>query len=195
MDSRGLRIDWGRRPRTPYAGRRRGGRIMTRRKEDTRTSPAALREWMKYPVLFFIGGAAYYGVELLFRGYSHPTMFALGGLCFLLCGMVNEHLSWEMPFVLQQAIGALLITALELAFGVVLNRILGLNIWDYSDLPLNFLGQICLPFTAAWFLLAAVAILLDDYLRHWLWHEEMPHYRFFIDRRFIRAPRCQESGG
>ena len=68
----------------------------------------------------------------------------------------------------------ILITALELAFGVVLNRILGLNIWDYSDLPLNFLGQICLPFTAAWFLLAAVAILLDDYLRHWLWHEEMP---------------------
>ena len=138
---------------------------------------AVMREAGKFPMLFVIGGAAYYGIEILFRGYSHPAMFALGGLCFLLCGMVNEYIPWEMALVRQQAIGAFIITGLEFVFGVVLNLFMGLDIWDYSDLPFNILGQICLPFTAAWFLLAGVAIVVDDYLRHWLWGEDAPHYR------------------
>lgn len=131
---------------------------------------------MKGTFLFGVGGLLYYGIELLFRGYSHPAMIIVGGICFLLCGELNEVIPWEMPLQLQMAICSVMITAVEFLSGIVLNIWLDLAIWDYSGLPFNVLGQICLPFMAAWFFLAAVAIILDDYLRYWLFHEEKPHY-------------------
>jgi len=36
---------------------------------------------------------------------------------------------------------------------VIFNILLEKNVWDYSHIPLNFLGQICLPFSGAWFML------------------------------------------
>jgi uncharacterized membrane protein len=77
---------------------------------------------------------------------------------------------------LQGAIGAAIITALEFVAGVVLNVWLGLGIWDYSAMPFNVLGQICLPFTLAWVPLAVVAVVVDDWLRHFLFGEDKPHY-------------------
>ena len=59
-----------------------------------------------------------------------------------------------------------------------LNLMLGLHIWDYSDMPFNFLGQICLPFTILWLFLSLLCIFVDDWLRHALFHEEKPHYRW-----------------
>ena len=56
---------------------------------------------------------------------------------------------------------------------------LGLNIWDYSNMPLNLWGQICLPFSCLWFFLSAVAIILDDELRYNIFGEEKPHYYFW----------------
>jgi uncharacterized membrane protein len=79
--------------------------------------------------------------------------------------------------VQQSLIGALLTTFVELISGLILNVWLGLGIWDYSNLPFNFMGQICLPFFFAWIALSCVAIILDDYLRYWLFHEEKPHYQ------------------
>ena len=43
-------------------------------------------------------------------------------------------------------------------------------------MPGNFLGQICPQFTLAWLALSLVGIVLDDYLRYWLFREEKPHY-------------------
>lgn len=131
---------------------------------------------IKELILFLIGGFIYLGIELLYRGYSHWTMFLLGGLCFLIIGALNENFEWELSFIKQSCIGAIAVTALEFIFGIVFNIILQLNIWDYSELPLNILGQICLPFTFIWFLLSAIAIVLDDWLRYWLFKEEKPHY-------------------
>lgn len=134
---------------------------------------------IKYPVLFFVGGLVYYLIEILYRGFSHPSMFVLGGICFILCGLINELYSWDTPLIAQQGICAIIITVLEFVFGVVLNLILKLNVWDYSALPFNILGQVCLPFIVIWFFLSLVAILLDDYLRYYIWHEEKPRYKFF----------------
>ncbi len=132
--------------------------------------------------LFFVGGAAYITIEWiwhLFRGGStHWTMFILGGLCFLLIGRLNENISWDMPFWKQCLIGDGIVLSMEFIFGVVLNLLLKMNIWDYSGLPFNILGQVCLPFAVAWFFLAAFAIVLDDYLRYWLFGEEKPHYHW-----------------
>ena len=137
-------------------------------------------QWiMKKFILFNIGGMVYYTLEVLWRGYSHWTMYCLAGLCFLIIGELNEGFEYEDPLVYQMVSGALIITFMEFMFGVLLNIILGLHIWDYSDMPFNVLGQICLPFTVLWFFLSLVAIVADDYIRYLLFNEEEPHYIFF----------------
>lgn len=128
-------------------------------------------------VLFGVGGAIYIIMELLWRGYSHWTMFIVGGLCFVLIGLINEYYNYDMPLVKQMIIGACIVTAVEFISGCIVNLWLGWNVWDYSDMPFNILGQICLPYTALWFLLSGVAIILDDYLRYWWFGEEYPHYK------------------
>ena len=132
----------------------------------------------KFLALFLIGGAVYFGIECLWRGWSHWTMFILGGLCFVIIGGLNEFYGWEIPFWKQCLIGAAVITALEFTVGMIVNKWLGWAIWDYSNLPLNICGQICLPFSLIWILLSGVAIIVDDYLRYWLFGEEKPRYNF-----------------
>ena len=132
---------------------------------------------VKALVLWGIGGLIYICCELLFRGYSHWTMFLVGGICFLCIGAINELIPWEMPLWQQAIVGAAVVTLIEFVSGCILNIWLGWDVWDYSGMPFNLLGQICLPFTAIWFALAIVAIILDDYLRYWLFGEEKPHYK------------------
>lgn len=141
-----------------------------------------MKKVIKPTALFCVGGSIYITIEVLWRAFrgsdpTHWTMFILGGLCFLAIGAINEYFTWEMPFWQQSAIGAAAVLALEFVFGCVLNLWLGLNVWDYSDVPFNILGQVCLPFAFAWFFLAAVGVVLDDYLRYWLFDEEKPRYR------------------
>lgn len=127
-------------------------------------------------VLFCIGGLIYATIEILYRGYTHWTMAVLGGLMFLLLGGLNNWLPWALPIWMQCILGTLIVTAGELVAGIILNIWLGLGIWDYSHLPGNVLGQICPQFALAWFGLSLVGIVLDDYLRYWLFREEKPHY-------------------
>ncbi len=127
--------------------------------------------------LFSVGGAIYIMMELLWRGYSHWTMFIVGGMCFVLVGLLNELLTFEMSLVYQMAIGACIITQVEFISGCIINLWLGWNVWDYSDMPFNVYGQICLPYMVLWFLLSGAAIILDDYLRYWWFGEERPKYK------------------
>lgn len=90
-------------------------------------------------------------------------MFILGGLCFILLGLINEVLPWNMPLLLQGVIGsAFIITPLEFITGYIVNIQLGWNIWDYSSMPFNFMGQICLSFSILWIFISISAIVLDD---------------------------------
>ena len=84
-------------------------------------------------------------------------MFFAGGVCFLLLGRLNTvcpRLKWP----LRSIVGALIITMVELAAGLLVNRQYG--VWDYRHLPLNFCGQICLPFTLLWVLISLGAMWL-----------------------------------
>lgn len=132
---------------------------------------------LKYLFLFLFGGTVYCLIELLFRGHTHPSMYILGGICFIICGLYNEVLLWETPLVLQMFLGATSITILEFITGVIVNIILKLNVWDYSNMPFNILGQICLPFWFAWFFLSVIAIIVDDYIRYYFFGEEKPRYK------------------
>ena len=133
----------------------------------------------EYLFLFCVGAGLYVSIELIYRGYSHWTMGILGGISFVSIGLINEVLSWDTPLTLQALIGSLIITFYELVFGIVLNIWLGLNIWDYSNLPYNILGQICLPFSVIWYFLSIIGICLDDFLRWNLFNEEKPRYKIF----------------
>lgn len=136
-----------------------------------------IKNALKMIVLLMIGGTIYFCIEMLWRGYSHWTMALVGGICFIAIGAINEYIPWEMGMVQQSLIGACLVTGIEFIAGLILNVWLGLAIWDYSNLPFNIMGQICLPFFFAWIVLSAVAIVVDDYLRYWLFKEEKPHYQ------------------
>lgn len=97
--------------------------------------------------LFTLGGAAYVGLELLWRGRSHGSMFLAGGTCFLLLGALSKA-SPRLALPVQGLAGAGIITAVELIAGLLVNR--GYHVWDYRQMPLNFMGQICLPYYLLW---------------------------------------------
>lgn len=111
-------------------------------------------------ILFSIGGGAYVCLELLFRRRSHWSMFALGGLCFLLIG----HLGRQRPrpsLPVQILAGSAICTFGELLFGMLVNR--DYAVWDYRRLPLNFHGQICLLFSLLWIPVSLLAVVVFDW--------------------------------
>ena len=132
----------------------------------------------KYDFLFFVGATIYVIIEKLYRGYSHWTMFLLGGICFIALGLINEVIPWDMPLLLQMFIGGIIITVLEFITGCVVNLWLGWNVWNYSELPFNLLGQISLFSSIGWVGLSLVGIVLDDFIRWKFFSEDKPHYRW-----------------
>lgn len=136
-----------------------------------------IKNILKYLFLFAVGGATYVLIEILARGFSHWTMFVVGGICFVLVGIINE-ITPKVPLIQQMVLSAAIITTIEFMSGCVLNLWLHLNIWDYTDEFGNILGQICPKHTLYWFLLSLVGIVLDDYLRHIFFGERKPTYEF-----------------
>lgn len=108
-------------------------------------------------ILWYLGGTAYFTMEMLYRGWSHWSMFITGGLCFLAIGHLGE-LEKPLPIPAQMLLGGVIITAAELGCGLLVNR--NFAVWNYSHMPYQFLGQICLPFTLLWVALSFAAILL-----------------------------------
>lgn len=133
----------------------------------------------KYIALGITGGLLYVLIETAWRGYSHWTMFALGGLCFLALGLINEVLPWEMSLWQQMLLGACIVTVLELLTGCIVNLWLGWDVWDYSGMPGNILGQVCPQYFLLWLPVSLAGIVLDDWLRYLWWGEERPRYKLF----------------
>jgi len=105
--------------------------------------------------LFVLGGTAYVGLELLWRGRSHSSMFAAGGTCFLLLGKLRRA---QMHPAAKSLVGAGVITAVELGTGLLVNR--RHSVWDYRQMPANFRGQICLPYSLLWVPVSMAAMAL-----------------------------------
>ena len=116
---------------------------------------------LKKIFLFSLGGTGYVGLELLWRGRSHGSMFLAGGLCFLLLGGLNRARP-RLHWLLRGILGAGIITGVELLMGLVVNR--AYAVWDYRNMPFHFRGQICLPFSLLWMPVSLGAMVVYDVL-------------------------------
>lgn len=136
-----------------------------------------IKEPVKIALLFAAGGAVYGGIEVATRGFTHVSMFIVGGLCFVLIGGINEYIRFDIPIMFQMFIAAAIVTLFELVSGCIVNLWLGLNVWDYSANRTNFRGQICLDATIIWFFISEAGIILEDFFRWKMFGEKMPRYR------------------
>ena len=119
---------------------------------------------LKKNIVFFGSGGIGYGIiELLWRGRTHWTMIIAGGICFILFSHIAERYRRKALFY-KAALCAIGVTGVELIFGLVFNMMLDMNVWDYSNIPFNFLGQICLLYTLIWGVLGCAFIPLADYI-------------------------------
>ena len=128
----------------------------------------------KYAFLAWFGGSCYVTIEVFYREYSHWSMFLLVAVLFIALDLLNEIWSWNI--LTQCIVGAVIATLAEFFTGCVVNLWLGWNVWDYSDMWGNVLGQICPAFSLLWVFMSAVAIVLADVIRWKFFGEEKPHY-------------------
>ena len=74
-----------------------------------------------------------------------------------------------------------IITSLELIiFNIFFNNDLFPEIWDYSNLPLNYKGIICVQFMLLWIVISFLEIIVDDSINYYVFDEEpAPYYKLF----------------
>ena len=112
-----------------------------------------------YPGLLLFGGGCYMLLELLWRKHTHWSMGVLGGVVFLLLYLVFTRIGPEQ-MLLKGVVGTVIITSVEFLGGAVINMRLKWSIWDYSGLPVNLYGQVCLLYSGFWFLLCMFVALI-----------------------------------
>lgn len=130
----------------------------------------------EYLVLGVLGGTFYYTFEMVFRGFSHWSMFLLGGVCLVFFAQQGLWVKWQDPVWRQVVRCTLFVIAGEFITGIIVNKWMGWGVWDYSDQPFQLLGQICLPFAILFSGLCVVGIFLSSYLLYWIYGEAKPHF-------------------
>ena len=108
-------------------------------------------------IIFGIGAFLYGLIEILWRGYTHWSMLVAGGICFVSFSGI-AHCMKKKPLLYKCVLGSISVTAVEFVFGLIFNLILKKNIWDYSKMPFNLGGQVCLLYTVLWGFLSIIAI-------------------------------------
>lgn len=127
-----------------------------------------------------IGGFLYVGVEILMRGYSHYSMFICGGLSFFLVGATGKIILEnsrrpEFAIAAIMVIGSLIITTLEFMTGITVNLLFKMNVWDYSDMDCNVLGQICPVFSVLWAMISLPCVYIDSMIRKYIYGEKIEY--------------------
>lgn len=146
--------------------------------------------------LFLCGFCIYITIEVLFRGKSYPVSGIMGGLAIILIDKINDKISWRLDLSIQAIIGALIVTGIELIIGKIMKYTNLLPMmWDYSNLPLNYDGIICVPFSVAWLFLSVAAIFLADCINYYVLEDgERPRYILFGKFMFFfKRKRCDDG--
>lgn len=112
-----------------------------------------------YTTLFLFGFFAYGLLEVIWRGFTHPTMSIAGGVSIIFIDTVAKRLS-ELSIIYKALICGLFITLIEFIIGYIMNVNLDAGIWDYSLMPLNLMGQVCFSFSVLWCFISIPLILI-----------------------------------
>lgn len=132
-----------------------------------------------YTIIFIVSGFIYTALELLWRGYTHWTMFVCAGLCGLAMANINNNwLEFDTDFRIQIIASALVCTAMEFIFGIIFNG--DFTIWDYRGLwgTIHWLGdQVNILFFGVWMLISLFSLPFLDWMQWKLGLEEKPYYR------------------
>ena len=103
---------------------------------------------LEFLLVFICGALGYGSIEMIWRGYTHWTMLILGGVCLYLIYLISTRMRERLWQKLVMC--AAVVSSLEFAVGCIVNLRLGWEVWDYSDMPFNLLGQICPTFSLMW---------------------------------------------
>ena len=125
-----------------------------------------IKKYQIFELILYItlGGTIYYFIEILYRGYSHYSMFLCGGIIFYCISLFHRKYS-SLHLVTKMILCSFIITVIELIFGIIFNLWMKQGIWDYSDQFFHFRGQICLTFSVLWFFLSFPALCLEQKIR------------------------------
>lgn len=141
--------------------------------------------FIKKLILFSIGFFLYSLIEILFRGYTYFTMGILGGIILLLVDSINNKLSWNIDLIWQGVIGSFAITTCELVLGEILKILNISSMWDYSNMPFNYDGVICVPFSIIWIFISIIGILVADFINYYIFKEKPKPYYSVLGKIFF----------
>ena len=135
---------------------------------------------MAMRLLFFycFAGGVYMTIELIYRQYTDYHMFYLAGFIGLIILCINEWLTYNTDFLLQIFLCGTAALIGELICGLIFNA--DYHIWDYRELPFNFMGHIQLYFAIIWYILSAIFIPVLDYIDYHMFPREgiqKPYYK------------------
>jgi uncharacterized membrane protein len=125
-------------------------------------------------LVFFMVGIIYLFFEVAWGTIKNPdgfktfknllAMFIVGGSLGVIANRITPLIK-NLPEKVQYIITTFIILFVEFWAGILINKLLGWGNWDYSEYPLNFLGQICLPFAFLWFLLSPLLLWISRIFR------------------------------
>ncbi len=137
----------------------------------------------KYFGIFLLSGLIYLAIEIIFKvifkyrslrlvADTSVWMMPIGGFLCLILGELNRFKKIrQLKMIFQALIGMIIITAVELITGIILNIILKLNLWDYSHEVGNILGQISIVHSFCWFIISPLVFWFDDYMKAKIYNE------------------------
>ena len=130
----------------------------------------------EYLLLWLVGGCLYFSFEVMFRGFSHWSMFVLGGICMCFCAWQGSVREWRDPLWVQLLRCMVFITSCEFITGIIVNKWMDWHVWDYTGMPLQLFGQICVPFMLLFGALAGLGIYLGGNILWKFFGEKKPHF-------------------
>lgn len=138
-----------------------------------------MKKIIPHLIIFIVSGLIYVLLEVLWRGYSHWTMFICAGCCGLVMATVNNSiLEFETDFRIQVLVSAFLCTTAELIFGLIFNS--NFTIWDYRNTwgTIHFLNdQVNILFIGVWIIISIFALPFLDWMQWKLGLANKPYYK------------------
>lgn len=126
---------------------------------------------LEFAFIFIFGAIGYGSIEMLWRGHTHWTMLLLGGVCLYLIYLIATRMHdilWK-----KLVMCSLVVTALEFCVGCIVNLQLGWEVWDYSTMPFNLMGQICPAFSVMWLLLSLPCLYACRFIHYFIFEPNL----------------------